>query len=1102
MPAMPSGGYGTLAPGGGGGGVGGGTRSWSSRRTAKTIAIVSASMALLILATIVSLVNRPDMSEMLQIQDAGLIAAPASPSADTKQPKDADILPFVAKSRSFIKAVGFNADTLDEDTDVSESCGFLKHPCLAVVGECLLSTSTETVEGKVTLSSNNCQCFSKGYTDAIHVETNPELQMRCSYPCLESIRAMFASYVLSKNGPSGEKAWCPTTFANLADHVYGSRNEVVPSDSDSDALEVQPLDDPKVVRAGEALLEYMNLVRRTSCPIKAVEKGSPKILYAKYGMISDQRGQYRIEIEYDGSVYAARIAHLPRASQLADPSLANSDPHNYLGRFRVMRVSPQVCEDGLASQLASSEFKAKTINQQQLSWTAQHKPQHEGKVIADFGLGLMKPSLAEKVAKTVKLSTVGFQPPTAFDARDRRENEPKCLSYDVLDQGSCGSCYAFAAGTAYSARLCEMTGRKWNIVASSQELMDCGNGCDGGWPLSLYERIADERSAKIVENFCDPYSQVKETCGGYCSNGNAYTGLQGTALIVGDETPDGIKQMQLELMQSGPGVVVFDVYDDFYSYKSGVYTKSASAKKVGGHAVVLVGWGREDGVDYWLVQNSWGKSSGDEGMWKIRRGSNECGIETYGMIVVKPEVPSKCSSVSCGNGGRYLKDCTCMCRGGWTGSSCETCSLSCKNGGQAAADCSRCICPSGFSGIDCDGGIKASPLAACEGETTLSFSYSYAGDAKPPTQKSFVGLYQLSETKSMSFVAAQYLCSTQYNANSNQGLCPSSGQISFKSQLPSGEYKVALMRYKPPNEFGQDGYSVEVTADDVISNFSSLSSSLCSDTEVKRVQQLNDPTVRLAAKVSALEASEAKEQELMNSRLDAAEAVLSKLAAAGASGPVPELRVSGMSSSNPVLWATGSQQEICYVVPPSLNLNPKALVIYEGDGSSGNYYPDGLQGAGFSSPVPDASEGCVNVVLSEGLPDGASYTLKLQKQWTPVFATVSFSLGKAYVGFEGYKYSSAVLQLTIGWSVTSSLAHPKDTVKVWNSAGSLVTWFFTSCGCQTEPGTGTSAQGQKSIEINREGAVLGGYKLGLFPGGGDVKVAVGDQWIEWKTIGW
>lgn len=68
--------------------------------------------------------------------------------------------------------------------------------------------------------------------------------------------------------------------------------------------------------------------------------------------------------------------------------------------------------------------------------------------------------------------------------------------------------YAFAAATAYSARMCGKTEEKWNIVASPQEMMDCSNGCDGGWPLSLYESIANEKSSKVVEKFCDPYVQV------------------------------------------------------------------------------------------------------------------------------------------------------------------------------------------------------------------------------------------------------------------------------------------------------------------------------------------------------------------------------------------------------------------------------------------------------------------------------------------------------------------------------------------------------------------------------------------------------------------
>ena len=50
-------------------------------------------------------------------------------------------------------------------------------------------------------------------------------------------------------------------------------------------------------------------------------------------------------------------------------------------------------------------------------------------------------------------------------------------------------------------------------------------------------------------------------------------------------------QMQLEVLQSGPGVVSLDVYDDLYAYASGVYVRSSSAKPIGSHAVTLIGWG-------------------------------------------------------------------------------------------------------------------------------------------------------------------------------------------------------------------------------------------------------------------------------------------------------------------------------------------------------------------------------------------------------------------------------------------------------------------------------------------------------------------------------
>jgi len=72
--------------------------------------------------------------------------------------------------------------------------------------------------------------------------------------------------------------------------------------------------------------------------------------------------------------------------------------------------------------------------------------------------------------------------------------------------------------------------------------------------------------------------------------------------------------------------MAFTVYEDFPTYKSGVY-KHVSGSQLGGHAVRLLGWGVENGEDYWLIANSWNEEWGNGGTFKIARGNNECGIE-------------------------------------------------------------------------------------------------------------------------------------------------------------------------------------------------------------------------------------------------------------------------------------------------------------------------------------------------------------------------------------------------------------------------------------------------------------------------------------------
>ena len=90
----------------------------------------------------------------------------------------------------------------------------------------------------------------------------------------------------------------------------------------------------------------------------------------------------------------------------------------------------------------------------------------------------------------------------------------------------------------------------------------------------------------------------------------------------------GVTAIMTDIVTNGPVSAAFTVYDDFLTYKSGVYVKSQGASALGGHAVKILGYGTEGGQDYWLVDNSWNQFWGDNGYFKILRGVNECGIES------------------------------------------------------------------------------------------------------------------------------------------------------------------------------------------------------------------------------------------------------------------------------------------------------------------------------------------------------------------------------------------------------------------------------------------------------------------------------------------
>eukprot|EP00163_Fabomonas_tropica_P000696 TRINITY_DN1046_c0_g1_i2.p1 TRINITY_DN1046_c0_g1~~TRINITY_DN1046_c0_g1_i2.p1 ORF type:complete len:365 (-),score=94.83 TRINITY_DN1046_c0_g1_i2:89-1183(-) len=264
----------------------------------------------------------------------------------------------------------------------------------------------------------------------------------------------------------------------------------------------------------------------------------------------------------------------------------------------------------------------------------------------------------------------------------------KACRVEKAEQHSCGSCWAFAVAGAMTHRTCKILIDE-NLPAfpedyrlSPQSLVSCapksvcssGNCCKGGNTYNAWN-WANSKSKEFINTLeCfeydswsgDPYvdecQDERKDCtkwtkgkSGFFTTrkpvyGARFQTVPDSTAVLNFAPNKEMRETKIKqaIFKHGPVTANFKVPASFMGYRGkGVYVKEGPWLAKGAlhswHAIIIVGWGVENGVKYWLCENSWGNkyskmSKGFRHMFKIRRGSDECYIESSGVYGGTPSL--------------------------------------------------------------------------------------------------------------------------------------------------------------------------------------------------------------------------------------------------------------------------------------------------------------------------------------------------------------------------------------------------------------------------------------------------------------------------------